>query len=443
MNELRPLDWGFLELENTDRHISLGIGAAAIIAGQAPSRAEFSAWLGERISHVGRLSQRVRRAPLELTAPEWEQDPEFDLAQHIRWTALPTPRDESMLRELIAVELEQRLDRDHPLWECVVVEQLAGNRWAMIVKAHHSMVDGMSGIALLERLCDPEAPGRAPDSSPRSVRPRRGLGEWVTTGIRLPLTAPRFALSMVRAVVPVVYSALAPSTPSSLNGPIGRKRRYAVAKVSMSDIRAIEETFGTSVNDVALAAITTAYRRLLRHRDEEPTADKIRVLVPVSMRGGDAESALDNRISVILPYLPVELSDPVEQLIAVHERVARHRARGEAEAETSIVSMAQFLPFRIGAWAVRMAGHFPQRSVAALATNVPGPRRRLGVDGRDVLEIWPCIPIAMRLRTTIAILSYHDRLVFGITGDYGATPDIDLIADGIRHGIAELRAHTQ
>lgn len=91
-------------------------------------------------------------------------------------------------------------------------------------------------------------------------------------------------------------------------------------------------------------------------------------------------------------------------------------------------------------WTFRLAGHFPQRSVAALVTNVVGPRRRLTFQGREVLEILPCVPLAMRLRTTIAVLSYRDRLVFGITGDYDTTPDIDNIADGIEREIAELSA---
>ncbi|WP_255284007.1 wax ester/triacylglycerol synthase family O-acyltransferase [Nocardia ignorata] len=415
------------------------MGAVAIMTGPAPTREAFTAWLGERISHIERLRQRVHRSPLDLTAPVWQHDPDFDLAHHIRWTALPTPRDESRLQELIATELEQRLDRDHPLWQCVVVEQLTGNRWALIVKAHHSMVDGMSGIALFEQLCDPATHHTATNDTRRSGRPSTGLLELLYKGIRLPVAAPRFALSIARGVAPVVYAAMAPTAPSTLNGPIGRKRRYAVAKAAMSDIRAIENAFGTSLNDVALAAVTAAYRRLLQHRGEEPSPSKIRILVPVSMRGTDTEFAMDNRISAILPHLPVELTDPLEALRTVHERVTRHRERGETEAETSILSMAQLLPFRFGAWAFRLAGHFPQHSVAALATNVPGPRDQLAVDGCEVEQIWPCIPIAMRLRTTIAILSYHDHLIFGITGDYGSTPDIDLIADGIEHGITELQ----
>ncbi|MFC4127768.1 wax ester/triacylglycerol synthase family O-acyltransferase [Nocardia rhizosphaerae] len=441
MSELHPLDWGFMELENADPHVSLGIGAVAIMTGPAPSRAGFAGWLRERVDRYARLRQRVRRIPLDLTAPVWEDDPDFDLAHHLRWTALPEPGDEPALRELIATELEQRLDRDYPLWQCVVVERLAGGRWALLVKAHHSMVDGISGITLFEQLCvPPPTTGAAPANDPGMGSSGGGLVDRVRRGIRLPVTAPRFAVSLLRSLVPVMAAAITPGAPSSLNGPIGRQRRYVVSRVSMAEVAAIDAAFGTTVNDVALAAVTAAYRSVLRARGEEPNASKLRILVPVSMRATGAESTMDNRVSAILPFLPVDLDDPVERLAAVHDRVAHHRVRGEAEAERSILAMADVLPFAIGAWAFRLAGHFPQRSVAALATNVPGPRDQLIVDGCPVLEIWPCIPLAMRLRTTIAILSYRDHLTFGITGDYDSTPDLDLIAAGIEHGIAELLA---
>ncbi|WP_433754592.1 wax ester/triacylglycerol synthase family O-acyltransferase [Nocardia sp. CA-135398] len=438
MTELGPLDSGFMELEDTDRHISLGIGAVAIVAGPPPTREEFTARVAKGLEHNTRLRQRVRRAPLDLTAPVWEDDPNFDLAHHIRWTALPEPADESVLRELIAVDLEERLDRDHPLWQCVVVEHLAGDRWAMIVKAHHSMVDGISGITLFEALCDGPGDHGSVQAARAEDRSVGGLSRLVTKGIRLPLVAPRFAVSVVRGLVPVVYAAVAPAAASSLNGPIGRQRRYVVARASLPEIREIGAAFDATVNDVALAAIASAYRAVLHKRGEEPTSGRLRILVPISVRPSDAKYVMDNRVSAMLPYLPIEIEDPVQRLVAVHDRISQHRAKGEAEAQKSMLSMAEWLPFAVVAWAFRLAGHFPQHSVGALATNVPGPCRPLTVHGREVLEILPCIPIAMRLRTTIAILSYHERLVFGITGDYDTTPDIDLIAEGIEHGIAEL-----
>ncbi|MEV4237724.1 MULTISPECIES: wax ester/triacylglycerol synthase family O-acyltransferase [unclassified Nocardia] len=437
MSELGPLDSGFMEMEDADRHISLGIGAVAIIAGPVPTRQEFTAAMAGSLVSDSRLRQRVRRTVADLTAPVWEDDPNFDLAHHLRWTALPEPGDEAALRELVAAELEERLDRDHPLWQCIVVEHLAADRWALIIKAHHTMVDGASGIGLFESLCDPESSTSAPRLS-TGTRQRINAFGLAAEGIRLSMAMPRMAFDITRALIPVVYAAVTPTGTSSFNGPIGRQRRYAVARTSLADIAKIRAAFGVTVNDVALAAIASAYRTVLHKRGEEPTADKIRILVPVSMRREDAKYVLDNRVSAMLPYLPVEISDPVERLTAVHQRIARHRSRGEAEAEKSVLSMAGRLPFAFVAWTLRLAMHYPQHGVSALATNVPGPRRKLSLQGREVLEILPCIPIAMRLRTTIAILSYTDRLTFGITGDYDTTPDIDLIADEIEHGITEL-----
>ncbi|MCM6772407.1 wax ester/triacylglycerol synthase family O-acyltransferase [Nocardia sp. CDC159] len=436
MTELRPLDTGFIELEDSDRHISLGIGAVAIIAGAPPSREEFRAGVAVGLDRNPRLRQRVRRAPLDVKAPTWQDDPNFDLAHHIRWTALPGPGDERSLRELVANELVERLDRDHPLWECVVVDHLAGDRWAVLVKAHHSMVDGISGITLFESFCD-----RATGEGNAQRAEKRGpstVFETVTRALRLPVTAARLAVSMLRTLPPVLYAAAGPATGSSFNGPIGRQRRYAIARASLPEIREIGRAFGVTVNDVAVAAVASAYREVLLGRGEQLTPGKVRVLVPVSVRAEDAKYVPDNRVSAMVPTLPVEVANPVERLKAVHGQISAHRSRGEAEAQRSLLSLAGLLPFPMVAWTFRLASHYPQHAISALATNVPGPRHRLTMHGREVLEILPCIPIAMRLRTTIAILGYADRLAFGITADYDSTPDIDALAAGIKAGVGEL-----
>ncbi|WP_330178593.1 wax ester/triacylglycerol synthase family O-acyltransferase [Nocardia sp. NBC_01503] len=449
MSELSPLDTGFLAMEDTDSHVSLGLGTVAIISGAPPTRAEFRTYVDRGLERHSRLRQRVRRAPLDLRAPVWEEDPNFDLGHHIRWTALPEPGDEAALRELVATELTERLDRDHPLWEVVVVEHLAHDRWAMIVKAHHTMADGISEVTLLESFCDPVEGG--PIGSPALVgKPARtavpsfaSLAQWVSGMIRLPYTLPRSAVGAVRVVAPVLYAALAPAEASSLNGPIGRQRRYALARVALPEVREIATGFEVTVNDVAVAAVAAAYRRLLWGRGEPPTPGKVRVVVPVSRRTVDAKDILDNRVSAMIAYLPIELEHPVERLLAVHERIQSHRSRGEAEAERSVFSLAEWLPFAFVASVFRMGSYYPQQGVAALATNLPGPRHRLAMGGHEVLELWPCIPIALRVRTTIAILSYADQLTFGITGDYDTTSDIDQIAAGIASEIPVLLAHAR
>ncbi|WP_067537026.1 WS/DGAT/MGAT family O-acyltransferase [Nocardia crassostreae] len=439
MTELQPLDAGFIELKDSDQHISLGIGAVAVISGAPPTRAQFAEVLAGRLDENARLRQRMRRAALDLTAPVWEEDPNFDLAHHIRWTALPEPADESALFEFVATELEERLDRDHPLWQCVIVERLSDDRWALLVKAHHSLVDGVSGVTLFASLCDRD--GEVPDLAlvpePAASSPSSLFG-LVAGTVRWAVDAPRAVTHMVRSLIPLAVSVVTPTAGSSLNGPIGRKRRYVVARASLAEIREIDAAFGTTVNDVVLAAVASAYRALLLRRDEQPTHDKLRILVPVSMRAADAKYLLDKRVSAMLPFLPIEIADPVERLSTIHRRMTKHKSRGETQAEKSLIAMASRLPFASIAWTLRLVSRLPQRGVTAVATNIPGPRHPLTVHGRKVLDLLPAVPIAMRLRTGIAILSYGDELNFGITGDYDTTPDIDILADEIQHGIGEL-----
>ncbi|MFR9749632.1 wax ester/triacylglycerol synthase family O-acyltransferase [Nocardia sp. 004] len=438
--ELRILDSGFMELEDADRHISLGIGAVAIISGAPPSRNEFTALLARAVERNVRLRQKVRRVPLDLITPVWENDPHFDLAHHLRWAALPEPGDERTLCELIAAELEERLDRDHPLWQCVVVEHLEQGRWALIVKAHHSLVDGVSGVSLFEHLCDgmPATPVRRAEAEPGG-RPAARLFSLVREGARLPVAVPRWVLGVMRGVAPVAAAAITPAAETSLNGPIGRQRRYVVARARLSEVREISEVFGVTVNDVVLSVVAAAYRDLLLGRHELPSSDKLRVLVPVSMRTTQAKYVLDNRFSAMLPFLPIDVSDPVERLSTIHARLSEHKSSGAARAENSMFALAGRLPFAPVAWILWLLARFPQRSVATLATNVPGPRHELAVCGRPVLDLLPVVPIAMRLRTAVAVLSYTDRLTFGITGDYDSAPDIAVLADGIEQEVQRLR----
>lgn len=440
MAELGPLDAGFLAMEDSDPHVSMGIGTVSILHDPPPTRAEVRTWIDRGLERHGRLRQRVRRTPLDLTAPVWEDDPNFDPGHHIRWTALPDPGGEEELRELVATELTERLDRDHPMWEVVVVEHLAGQRWALITKAHHTVIDGIAGVTLFESFCDPTPDGRAavPAKPPRP-RPLRLLSD----ALRLPYTLPRAVVGTARTLAPVLLAAVTPVADTSLNGPIGRQRRYAVARTEMHRVREIGAAYGVTVNDVAVAAIAAAYRSLLLRRGEHPAPGSLRIVVPVSMRKPDAKYVLDNRVSAMVPYLPIEIVDPVERLLAAHRRIARHRNRGEPEAEQSLLRLARWLPSGMVGMVFRLASWYPQRGVSALATNIPGPRHRLRLGGRDVLEMWPCIPIAMRVRTTIAILSYGDALTFGITGDRDTALDVDAIASGIATEVAVLLAHAR
>ncbi len=219
---------------------------------------------------------------------------------------------------------------------------------------------------------------------------------------------------------------------------MGHQRRYTSTSASFGDVRAVRAAYGGSVNDLALTAISGGFRALLLSRGEEPQAHAVRTLVPVSVRLPGEESIPDNRVSLMLPYLPVDVADPVAALSIVHQRIADASAAREPEAGSELMSIAGYGPFLPVALGMRLAFHLPQRQLVTVTTNVPGPRQPLFALGRQCERIIPYVPIADRVRIGVAIFSYADELTFGITGDYDTASDIDVLADGIDATVAEL-----
>src|SRR5271168_2370554 len=438
--------------EDSDRNVSLAIGGIAIIEGSAPDFEKFKGVLAERIRAIPRCTQMLRTQPFDVGAPHWVNDPGFDLSRHVRRAALPRPGGDTELFGVVADVLERRLHRDRPLWECWVVEGLKGNRWAMLMKIHHCMADGISAIRILSRLCDDiedDAFARpvakrttrrphlkpVPDHPPRN-NPLSNL--WRTaTGIT------DAAARTVGGTVDIATSLLRPTPGSSLVGPVTAMRRYRAVRVPLADVEQICRKFDVTINDVALAAITEGFRCVLLHRGEEPRPDSLRTLVPVSVRSPDALDKPGNRLSVMLPYLPVEQGDPIQQLRTVHSRLTRAKQGGQRQAGNMAVSATSYIPFMWSSWVIRLLTRLPQRGIVTLATNVVGPRRRLEMMGSNVARLLPIPPIALRLRTGVAVLSYANDLVFGITADYDAAADVDELAKGISMTVARLEMLSQ
>ncbi len=451
MEQLTALDATFLEVEDSDPHVSLAVGGVSIMEGPAPAYDEFVAAFADRAPTIPRCRQVLRTRPLDLGAPEWVDDPRFDIARHVHRLALPHPGGDAELFETIATVMERRLDRERPLWECYVIEGLSGDRWAVLTKIHHCVADGIATAQLLARFSD-DADGRGANTFATDIRaakqpdgsgpglPRLGFNpfSWVGQIGRGALAAAAAAEHVAFGAAELTASLFSAAPESSLNGPVTTMRRFSAARVRLADLKRVARAFDVTLNDVALAAITDSYRRMLLERGERPTHNSLRTLVPVSVRPTNHFGMTDNQVSAMLPLLPVDEADPVEQLRLVHTRLTRAKASGQSEGGSALVSAARNIPFALTAWGIRLLARLPQRAVVALATNVPGPRKKQTLMGRRVLEILPIPPIALQVRTGIAMLSYADTFVFGITADYDAAPDIEALAAGIEHGVAQL-----
>ena len=445
---LTTLDAGFLEAEDSNRHISLAIGGLVILDGPMPDYQSLMSTLSARISICPRFAQKLRLHPLDLAPPEWVDDPGFDLAHHLRHIAVPKPGNDRELFRVVADHMAERLDRDHPLWKIWVVEGLSDNRWAMLIKVHHCIGDGIALSHIFTGLCDNASAtsfaghihsARSHESSGLQLtmphlNPTQLVGDLWHMSTALGGAAAKAA----RGTFELSAGILHPAAHTSLNGPMNAMRRFSAARVPLDDVNRVCKAFGVTLNDVALAALTEGYRDMLIRRGEHPRPESLRALVPVSIRSGDAADKTDNRVSAMLPYLPVDEENPVMRLRQVHSRLTRTKTHGQRQAGSVFMSAANYLPFPLTAWAVRLLTKFPQHGVTTLATNVPGPSETLRMMGRNVIGVMPVPPIALQLRTGVAMLSYAEDLFFGILADFDSMPDVDLFAASIEAAVARL-----
>jgi WS/DGAT/MGAT family acyltransferase len=459
MERLTPLSAAFLDAEDDDPRASLAIGSLAVFEGPAPSFDDFVAWIESRLPLIPRYRQRLRTVPLDLAAPAWVDDTEFDLRWHVRNTALPAPGGSAEIARLMSRLMSQRMDRRRPLWEYWFVEGLADGRWALLSKVHHSMVDGVAGTDLYRLVFTTEraVPGTVVSGPPAPAIPEpvpgpslfvaRAAWDLAWTPVRTTRVVARLLASPRRLAARATQTALGlaamsgalrPLEDTSLTGPLDGSRRYSWTTASLDDVRAVRRSFGGTVNDVALAAVTGAFRELLLARGEEPGPHSLRSLVPVSTRAAGDESLLDNRVSLLLPYLPVDVGDPRERLAEVQHRVRLLASAGEPAAGAVLTAAAEHALYPLVALGTHLGLRLPQHQVATVTTNVPGPRTTLYGLGRELQEMLPYVPIADRVRTGVAIFSYRSALTFGVTADYRAVPDVDVLAGGISRALAEL-----
>jgi WS/DGAT/MGAT family acyltransferase len=452
---MSPLDASFLHIEDDVNHMH--IGSVGIFEGPPPSTFDLEAMVSSKLSEVPRYRQKVHFVPLDIGRPVWADDPNFNLSYHLRRTALPAPGGTPELRALVGRVMAQQLDRAKPLWEMWIVEGLEDDHWALISKTHHSMVDGIAGTDLLTTILDksPQVEptpdlGWTPAPEPtRGQLLRDAITERVSSpyeqlrAVRAALRRPRQLAERAAEIARGAASAsgiLRPTPESALNGPIGPHRRWAWARTTLADVKAVRSALGGTVNDVVLSVITRGFRDLLTSRGESVTDRVVRTLVPVSVRTPGERGEYNNKVSGIIAELPVRIEDPYERLVSIREQMDKLKESGQAVAAEVLTSLGGFAPPMLLALGTRVATRFAgsSRNVNTVTTNVPGPQFPLFACGRQMLEAFPYVPLGAPMRIGIAIFSYNGNLSFGVTGDWETAPDIEVLTQGIEDGMREL-----
>ena len=451
-DRLSGLDASFLHLERDASHMH--VGSCLIFAGEPPHYDELVEHIERRLPRVPRYRQRLAHVPLGQGRPVWVDDPHFNIAYHVRHSGLPRPGTETELKRVSGRLFSQALDRDKPLWEINLVVGLAGERFALVTKTHHALVDGVSGVDLATILFDatPEPPPM-PEPEPWIPRPapsdaqlladalleRATAPGEMARGVRALARGPRQALSRVRDAAAAVGSfawAGGGAPPSPLNVPIGPHRRFAWVEGDLARFKAIKDELSGTVNDVVLSAVTLALGRFLRARGEDTTRMELKAMVPVSVRADAERGALGNRVATMYAPLPVGIEDPVECFGVVHGAMAELKSSGQAVGAQVLTELADFAPPTIMSQAARLTAR--QRFFNLVVTNVPGPQMPLYVLGRELQAIYPQVPLAPRQSLGIAIMSYNGRLNFGLLGDYDAMPDLERLGADLAAAIDEL-----
>lgn len=377
MAQLMTTDTGNSRAPDADRHARMATGAVAVLAGPAPGPDEIKDLLAERLS---------------LHFP-----PGFDPAPHVQRVALPVPGDDSELFRAIAHAVERPLDSDRPQWECWIIEGLQDDQWAILIKIGHGLAEDPAPAQLLARLCDHADSGAFTNPA---------AADRVS-----PADAPGWADTVWQAAARA-FNGLASAGGTLRRWPAGGSRptmrRYRTVVVPRGPVDHIARKFGVSADDVAFAAITEGFRTVLLQRGERPHAEALRT------------------VGTALTHLPVDQQDPIQQLRAVRNQVRMSRRP------------AGNSPFALCAKAIDAMTRLPQHDVMTLACAPPGPRYRLRLMGRRLERLLPIPPTAPDQGTGVAVVSYGNEMVFGITTDYDAAADV--LAAGIESGMTRLVA---
>jgi diacylglycerol O-acyltransferase len=414
------------------------VASTSIFEGQAPTHAEFRDHIASRLHLVPRFRQKLRFVPFAQGRPVWVDDPHLNLDYHVRQTALPAPGSEEQLRNLAARIFSQQLDRSKPLWELWLVEGLHDDRFAIVGKSHHALVDGVSGVDITTVLFDLDAePQGSPASSPPwlarpeptdlnlvtdAIRERLTSPKEIARGVRAALRGPRKVLEGVGATSKMIGAGMA--APSSVfNVEIGPHRRFAITQADLAELKRVKDAHGGTVNDVILSIVAGGIGKYLRARGHDTEGLELRAMVPVSVRAEEEHGALGNRISAMMAPLPVWSEDPVERLKVVTGEMGDLKNSGQAVGAEILTKLTDFAPSTIVAQAARLQP--AQRFFNLVVTNVPGPQFPLYVLGRKMESIFPMVPLARRQALCVGIMSYNGQINFGLIGDYDAMADLD------------------
>jgi WS/DGAT/MGAT family acyltransferase len=314
------------------------------------------------------------------------------------------------------------------------------------------MVDGVAAVELASLLLDPTADageeaadGWRPEPPPDpAARVAAALGEKAKSQLRLAQAAARMLPSFLRIealpgqaakAAGALGRSLRPATPvEPLNQPLSSQRRLARAARPLDTLRRVKSRFGTTINDVYLAAVAGAVRQLLVYRGRKPVP--LKTMVPVSVREDGQEDQLGNRISFMFVELPCDEPDPERRLRRVHAATAEAKRAGDPGLGDLALKLAGFAPRLVQRLVSRLMAS--PRMFNLVVSNIPGPSEPMFMAGCELKEAYPVVPLAQDHTLAIGMTTIRERACFGLYADPQSLGDVDRVAGALERSIDEL-----
>ncbi len=352
-----------------------------------------------------------------------------------------------------------RLDRQRPLFELTFFDGLDPDVFgqgsiALIDRVHHALLDGVSGLEMVQAIFDPDpreaatndstapAPARRAPKPPSPLRLTTDtILEQVTAPIELTRQTVRW-LSHPGQAGELVATAAASATnmlgrrsaTTSLNAPVGHHRRLRTVDIPLDDVHAIGSELGGSVNDVLLSAVACGINTVLRSRGDTPTGS-LNVLVPVSTRHHGMDDEEGNQVAALVVELPLG-ENPTTTLRSVNKRTKQLKQRGVAKGSKALLDAGDLLPSSMVDQVAKAARYQPW--VNMTVTNIRGPVEPISLLGGQVRELVPIVPLGANLTIGLAIVSYHGTLTLAFHADRDRWPDLDVVTTGVSEALAAL-----
>jgi diacylglycerol O-acyltransferase / wax synthase len=449
---LSSLDASFLYLERPAMHMHVAGVSVFAPREDGPLTYEDVARVAKARLHLApRLRQRVLSLPAGLTRPLWVDDDRFDLDFHLRRAAIPQPGGRLQLERVVGRVLSRPLDRNKPLWELYVFEGLEHDRSAVLLKMHHALADGISGMLIASALFDlsPDSDLGPPPKEPWVPEPIPSTAELAAEAVQDLVLHPMEALVRI-AQAPAHAAAVVGQTLDGLRsivgmgnppqGPfdvrVGPNRRFATAEAPFELVHGVKRALSGTINDVVLAAVGGGLHDLLDARGEPTRGRVLRVMVPVSVRSKAEQGDVGNRVAPAFVDIPVGMMKPATRLKRVRAATAALKSSAMAVSADSIIGLGAYAPPALHAMAARLASR--NRWFNLVVSNIPAPQVPMYLAGARLVASYPAMPLGENCALSIACTSLGGTMAFGLTADWDALPDIDVLARGIERSLNEL-----